>query len=74
MTVEADGTGALYPVVYVAARRDRLEEHALPAHPLLDFATMDARRRRSRRALDGLLPGSRAVGRAADGGPAAAVG
>jgi hypothetical protein len=38
MTVEADGTGALYPVVY--ARRDgRLAEHALPGHPLLDFAT-----------------------------------
>ncbi len=40
MTVEADGTGALYPVVY--CRRDgRLEEHALPGHPLLDFATRE---------------------------------
>ena len=43
MTVEADGTGALYPVVYVR-REGRLEEHALPAHPLLDFATQRARR------------------------------
>ena len=40
MTVEADGTGALYPVVY--CRRDgRLEEHPLPGHPLLDFATRE---------------------------------
>ena len=38
MTIEADGAGALYPVVY--CRRDgRLAEHALPGHPLLDFAT-----------------------------------
>ena len=38
MTVEADGTGAIYPVVYV--RHDgRLAETALPGHPLLDFET-----------------------------------
>jgi len=38
MTVEADGTGAIYPVVYV--RHDgRLGEVALPGHPLLDFET-----------------------------------
>ena len=42
MTVEADGTGAIYPVVYVR-RSDRTEEHALPGHPLLDFATADHR-------------------------------
>ena len=42
MTVEADGTGAIYPVVYV--RRDgRTEEHALPGHPLLDFARAEHR-------------------------------
>ena len=47
MTVEADGTGALYPVVY--CRRDgRLEEHALPGHPLLEFATPRARDRAAR--------------------------
>jgi hypothetical protein len=38
MTVEADGTGDLYPVVYLR-RAGRLEEHALPGHPLLDFTT-----------------------------------
>ena len=38
MTVEADGTGAIYPVVYI--RHDgRLSEQALPGHPLLDFQT-----------------------------------
>jgi thioredoxin reductase len=42
MTVEADGTGAIYPVVYVH-REGRTTEHALPGHPLLDFATADHR-------------------------------
>jgi hypothetical protein len=42
MTVEADGTGSIYPVVYVR-REGRLAEHALPAHPLLDFSTADHR-------------------------------
>ena len=42
MTVEADGTGAIYPVAY--SRRDgRLTEHPLPPHPLLDFATREHR-------------------------------
>jgi hypothetical protein len=40
MTVEADGTGAIYPVAY-ARREGRLHEHVLPGHPLLDFATAD---------------------------------
>ncbi len=38
MTVEADGTGAIYPVVYLR-RNGRLSEVALPANPLLDFET-----------------------------------
>jgi thioredoxin reductase len=42
MTVEADGTGAIYPVAYVR-REGRLSEHVLPAHPLLDFATAEHR-------------------------------
>ena len=42
MTVEADGTGAIYPLVYVH-RDGRTTEHALPGHPLLDFATADHR-------------------------------
>jgi thioredoxin reductase len=42
MTVESDGKGGLYPVAYV--RRDgALSEHALPADPLLDFATAEHR-------------------------------
>ena len=55
MTIEADGTGDLYPVVYVR-RSGRLEEHALPGHPLLDFATrthVDA----LQGVLDGFIPG-----------------
>ena len=38
MTVEADGAGSIYPVVYTRAG-GRVEEHALEAHPLLDFET-----------------------------------
>lgn len=38
MTVEADGTGLIYPVAYVRAG-GRVEEHALEPHPLLDFET-----------------------------------
>jgi thioredoxin reductase len=38
MTVEADGTGAIYPVAYVR-RSGRLAEHSLPPHPLLEFTT-----------------------------------
>ena len=42
MTVEADGNGSLYPVVYV--RRDgKLTEVVLPTHPLLDFETDEHR-------------------------------
>ncbi len=55
MTVEADGTGQIYPVAYV--RKDgRLTEHALPSHPLLDYATADHRAALAG-ALAGLLPG-----------------
>jgi thioredoxin reductase len=38
MTVESDGQGGLYPVVYVRSDGS-LTEHALPADPLLDFET-----------------------------------
>ena len=55
MTVEADGTGQIYPVVYV--RKDgHLVEHDLPSHPLLDFTTADHRAALAG-ALGGLLPG-----------------
>jgi thioredoxin reductase len=44
LTLEADGTGALYPVVYT--RRDgRIEEHALEPDILLRYDTPGARRR-----------------------------
>ncbi len=42
MTVEADGTGAIYPVAYVRAGGSVVEA-ALPGHPLLDFATAEHR-------------------------------
>jgi thioredoxin reductase len=42
VTVEADGAGAIFPVVYV--RRDgRIAEHALPGHPMLQFSTTEHR-------------------------------
>jgi len=40
LTVEADGTGSIYPVVYVR-RKGRLEERALPGHPMLQFGSAD---------------------------------
>jgi thioredoxin reductase len=42
MTVEADGTGALYPVAYVRSS-GRVTEAVLPGHPLLDFTTAEHR-------------------------------
>jgi thioredoxin reductase len=51
LTIEADGTGAIYPAVY--SRRDgRTAEHLLAPHPLLDFTTMEHRRQ-----LDDVLEG-----------------
>jgi thioredoxin reductase len=41
-TVEADGTGSIYPVVYVR-RGDRIDEHTMEPHPLLDFTTTEHR-------------------------------
>jgi thioredoxin reductase len=52
LTIEADGTGAIYPAVY--SRRDgRTTEHLLAPHPLLDFTTMEHRRQLAD-VLDGL--------------------
>jgi thioredoxin reductase len=42
LTIEADGTGAIYPAVYLRAD-GRVEEHLLPVHPLLDFRTSEHR-------------------------------
>jgi len=42
-TLETDGTGAVFPVVYL--RRDgAVSEHAIDPHPLLDYRTDAARR------------------------------
>jgi thioredoxin reductase len=38
MTVEADGAGSIYPVVYTRAGGS-VEEHSMEPHPLLDFET-----------------------------------
>jgi thioredoxin reductase len=53
MTVEADGSGAIYPVVYVRSG-GAIREVALPGHPLLDFAS-DEHRRALSDALSALL-------------------
>jgi hypothetical protein len=50
VTLEADGSGAIYPVVYVR-RGDRTSEHDLDPDPLLDFASP-----RYRRALATIAP------------------
>ena len=51
ITLETDGSGAVYPVLYT--RIDgRLAEHRLDAHPLLDYQT-----EATRRAIEGVLTG-----------------
>jgi thioredoxin reductase len=45
LTLEADGTGAIYPVVYLRHANGRLEEHALDPDPLLDYRGEPYRRR-----------------------------
>ncbi len=42
MTVEADGTGAIFPVAYIRAAGN-VQEVALPPHPLLEFRTDEHR-------------------------------
>jgi thioredoxin reductase len=59
-TIEADTEGGVYPVIYVR-RSGRIEERALPGHPLHDFGTGE-----HRRALAALLA---EVGVAAAGEP-----
>lgn len=59
MTVEADGEGAIYPVVYVR-RAGRVEEHAMEAHPLNDFEGSPYRRHLGA-LLDLIAPGASAA-------------
>jgi hypothetical protein len=42
MSLEADGTGSIYPVVYVR-RSGAMSEVSLDPHPLLDFTTPEHR-------------------------------
>lgn len=42
LSVEADGTGAIYPVLYVR-RGGQVTEHMLPPHPAYDFGTVEHR-------------------------------
>ena len=55
-TLEADGSGAIYPVVYTRIG-GKVVEQAIEPDPLMRFDTVDARRtdRRARRAGDGPL-------------------
>ena len=55
MTVEADGTGSIYPMVFVR-EGGLLHEHQLPGQPLLDFTTPE-HVRLLREALADLIPG-----------------
>jgi thioredoxin reductase len=48
-TLETDGTGAVYPVIYLR-RSGEISEHAIDADPLLDYRTASARS-----ALDAIL-------------------
>lgn len=43
VTIEADGEGGLYPVLYLR-RADKTEERVLPGHPLHDFGGVEHRR------------------------------
>jgi len=53
-TLEADGTSAIYPAIYI--RRDgQLSEHLMTPHPLLDYQTDDARKQLAE-ILGGLIP------------------
>jgi thioredoxin reductase len=45
LTLEADGSGAIYPVVYLRHAGGRLEEHALEPDQLLDYRGEPYRRR-----------------------------
>ena len=51
ITLEADGTGAVYPVLY-SRIEGRLTEHPIDPHPLLDYETESARQ-----AIEGVLAG-----------------
>ncbi len=53
-TLEADGTGDIYPVIYLR-RNGQASEHPMTPHPLLDYSTDDARRQLAE-ILGGTIP------------------
>jgi len=56
LTLEADGTGAIYPVVYV--RRDgKMEEHTFEPDILLRYDTPEVRRRLAEIVASGVAAG-----------------
>ncbi len=59
MTIEADGLGAIYPVVYLR-RGGKIEEHAMEAHPLNDYEG-SAYRHHLGAVLDLIAPGASAA-------------
>jgi cation diffusion facilitator CzcD-associated flavoprotein CzcO len=59
VTVEADGQGNIYPVVYLR-RGGKVEEHALEPHPLNDYEG-SAYRRHAGAILDLIAPGASAA-------------
>jgi hypothetical protein len=60
LTLEADGSGSIYPVIYL--RRDgRVDEYALEPDPLLDFRT-PIHRRQAAEILAKMVPGIAAEG------------
>ena len=59
VTLEADGTGAIYPAVYIR-RNGVVEERLMTPHPLLDYST-DESRRELADILAGVLPSAGTV-------------
>ena len=53
-TLEADGTSAIYPAIYLR-RAGAVSEHLMTPHPLLDYETADARRQLAE-ILGGIIP------------------
>ena len=59
MTIESDGLGAIYPVVYLR-RAGKTEEHVLEPHPLHDYTGTEYRRHLGA-LLDLIAPGASAA-------------
>jgi hypothetical protein len=53
-TLEADGTSAIYPAIYLR-REGTVSEHLMTPHPLLEYETADARKQLAE-ILGGIMP------------------